>query len=102
MINHENFPFTSGAVAVTFEPVEGRLDVVEGSIIGVGLSGLTLQYGFSGADWLPWSVIRHVQIRNAPELSIRAIAERLAHAEAITSIGGYPVPPATVDTLPER
>lgn len=102
MINPENFPFTSGAVAVTFEPAEGRLEVVEGSIIGVGPSGLTLQYGFSGADWLPWSVIRHVQIRNTEEQRIRAIAERLARAEPITFIGGPPVSPATVDTLPER
>lgn len=102
MINYGDFPFTSGAVSVTFEPAEGRLDVVGGSIIGVSAAGLTLQYGFSGADWLPWSVIRHVQIRNAPETSIRAIAERLAKLEAITSTGGQPVIPATVDAPPER
>jgi len=98
-VNHEDFPFTSGSVIVTFEPAEGRLDEVDGSIIGVDASGLTLQSGFTCADWLPWSVIRHVQIRGASEKRIRAIADRLARPQDF-SFGATTAPVATLDAPP--
>lgn len=68
----EHFPFATGdLVTVT---TWGRT-AENGTLAQIDDSGLTLQLGFRAARWMPWSIIREVEI-TATEVRIREIAAK--------------------------